>query len=115
MDKSLRQTELDVDSVSSTAILRTRQAITSDINECLYEGRVEDAAIYAEGLVLLSYLTDGGNLEPTSEAQGNVSAAMNTLTSMTTELKSRGYAGTRHHERILQFGAQILYLHATRG
>lgn len=115
VDKSLRQTELDVDGVSPTVVLRTRQVITSEIHQCLYEGRVDDAAKYMEGLVLLSYLTDGGNLEPTSEAQGNVSAAMNTITSMTTEFKSRGYAGTRAHECILQFGAHILYLNATRG
>jgi hypothetical protein len=76
---------------------------------------MDGAAIYAEGLALLSYLTDGGNKEPTSDAQGNISSAMNTIASISSEFKSRGNASTRSHERILQFGAQIVYLNASRG
>ncbi|KAK8932564.1 hypothetical protein H634G_06222 [Metarhizium anisopliae BRIP 53293] len=114
-DKSLRQAQADHGSISPAVILKTRQEIVAHIHQCLYEGRANDAAVFIEGLTLLSYLTDGGNIEPTSGAQGNISAAMNAIEGMSAEFKSRGDANTRSHERMLQFGAQLLYLNATRG
>ncbi|EFY86768.1 hypothetical protein MAC_07172 [Metarhizium acridum CQMa 102] len=114
-DKSLRQAQADHGSISPASILKTRQEIVANIHQCLNEGRANDAAVFVEGLTLLSYLTDGGNAEPTSDAQGNISAAMNAIEGITAEFKSRGDANTRSHERILQFGAQLLYLNATRG
>jgi hypothetical protein len=115
IDKSLGQATMDIETMSPTVILKAKQEITSNIHQSLYEGMIDYAAVYMEGAVLLSYLTDGGNTEPTSEVQGNISAAMNTIADMSAELKARGNAGTRPHERTLQFGAQILYLNATLG
>ncbi|TWU75784.1 hypothetical protein ED733_003565 [Metarhizium rileyi] len=115
VNKSVCQTRLDIDGVSPTVILKTRQEIASNLQQSLYEGRADEAAVFAEGQILLSYLTDGGNVEPTSEAQGNISAAMKTVQAISSEFKSRGTAVRHSHERILQFGARILYLNASQG
>ncbi|KHN99678.1 uncharacterized protein MAM_02531 [Metarhizium album ARSEF 1941] len=115
VEKSLPQAQMDLGSTSPAVILKTRQELVANIHQCLYKGRADDAAVFVEGLTLLSYLTDEGNVEPTSNTQGNISAAMNTVEAMSAEWKARGDANTRSHERILQFGAELLYLNATRG
>ncbi|GAO13118.1 hypothetical protein UVI_02024770 [Ustilaginoidea virens] len=107
--------DVDTESVSPTVVLKTRQALSSRIQECFYQGKICDAGIYIEGLVLLAYLTVGGCTEPASEAQGNISAAVDVLGNMSAEFESHGYGHSSSHERVLQFGANVLYLNAQRG
>ncbi|KAK7414897.1 hypothetical protein QQX98_006318 [Neonectria punicea] len=101
--------------VSQSVLLKTQQTFSSDLSHSLFMGNLDDAAIHAECLILLTYLTADGCTEPTSALQGNISAAMTVIYSQSAEFKSRGYELSKTHERILQFAARILYLNASRG
>lgn len=115
VDESIRCSAAHVKSLPPTAILKTRQALQSRIHQALYEGRVEDASSYAECMILWSYLTEEGCLESTSADQGNISASMRIVENMSIEFKSAGYGDTPGHERMLQTGARMLHLNASRG
>lgn len=115
VDESLRKISPEMNAVSPTTILKTRQHIAASAHQYLYEGKHESATPYAEASALLSYLTEERSSEPTSAAQGNINAAMATIKGISNEFKSRGYSDTRSHERILQFGAKILYFHSRHG
>ncbi|KAJ3942485.1 uncharacterized protein N0V96_007986 [Colletotrichum fioriniae] len=69
----------------------------------------------AESLALLAYLTAQEGSEPTSEAQGSVSAAMERIWTASSELCAQGHAKSSTHERLLQVAARLLYHHASRG
>ncbi|KAH7162354.1 NRDE-2, necessary for RNA interference-domain-containing protein [Dactylonectria estremocensis] len=101
--------------VSQTVLLRAQQTFSSNLDHSIFIGNLNDAAIYVECLALLAYLTADGCKEPTSTAQGNISAAMEVIHSKSGEFKSQRYESSKAHERALQFAARILYLNATRG
>ncbi|KAK2608795.1 hypothetical protein QQS21_002652 [Conoideocrella luteorostrata] len=115
VDDSLRQWVPDIEPISPTVVLKARQTVESHIHQSLYDGKANDAGIFVECLALLSYLTDVECVEPTSVAQGNITAAMIIFEKMSAEFKSRGYGEASSHERFLQFGAQLLYFNANMG
>lgn len=110
-----KDTELSVADVSSTTILKARNRLSSNFHQSLYEDNLEDALIYAESWVWLAYLTDEGATEPMSAAQGNITSAIATAKTVTSELSLRRLAGSLGHERFLQSVAQIMHMHTTRG
>lgn len=101
--------------VSFADVLKASSAFSGSMAESLSMGDIESAEIAAECLVLHSYLTNSDASEPMSLSQGNISAAMQTLESASQELALRGHGVTPSCERLVQFGAHLLYLHATRG
>ncbi|OAA48223.1 DUF1740-domain-containing protein [Beauveria brongniartii RCEF 3172] len=101
--------------VSFTDVLKARSAFSDGMSEALFTGDVESAETAAECLVLHSYLTNGEASEPMSLSQGNIAAAMQTLDSASQELALRGHGTSSSGERLVQFGAHLLYMHATRG
>lgn len=115
VDESIRYSATQTKGITPTVVLKTRQALESRVHQALYEGRVEDANSYAESMVLWSYLTEGGSVEPASGEQGNISASMRVIGHLSAEFNSAGYGDTAGHERLLQTGAQMLYLNASRG
>ncbi|PNY23644.1 Protein NRDE2-like protein, partial [Tolypocladium capitatum] len=115
VEDSLRKPQIGDVRMSPSLVLIARQAFSSRAQQCLYEGRVDDASNYMECLTLLSYLTSTGGGEPTSASQGNLSAAMGVIESMSNEFRSRGYGSEAAHERILQFACRVLYWNATKG
>ncbi|RFU75170.1 hypothetical protein TARUN_7070 [Trichoderma arundinaceum] len=115
VDENLKGMGADIQEVSSTALLKAHQIFTSDFHEYLLSGDFVGASTLAECMVLLSYLTAPGNSEPTSVSQGNIAAAMNTIDVISQEFRSQDQVGTAAHERVLQFAAQLLYLHAWKG
>ncbi|KAG6003431.1 hypothetical protein E4U21_002025 [Claviceps maximensis] len=116
VDEHMRGSGTRTQDITPTVVLKTRQALESKVHQALYEGRVDDASSYAEGTVLWSYLTDeGGCVEPTSANQGNISASMRSIELLSAEFQSAGYSDAPGHERLLQTGARILYLNASRG
>ncbi|KAG6039674.1 hypothetical protein E4U41_002308 [Claviceps citrina] len=115
VDESIPSSTTQIEAITPTVVLKTRQALESGVHHALYNGMVEDAGSYAECMVLWSYLTEGGCVEPTSTEQGNISAAMRVMENMSAEFNSAGYGNTPGHERLLQTGARILYLNASRG
>ncbi|RSL99760.1 hypothetical protein CEP52_009541 [Fusarium oligoseptatum] len=114
VDDSLRSLDQAPD-VSSTHILKAHQGFSSRMNDFLSAGELDHAEPLIECLVLLSYLTAEGCSEPTSDSQGNISAAIEVIHKQSLEFKRRGYQASPAHERVLQFAARLLYLHATRG
>ncbi|KAF7544707.1 hypothetical protein G7Z17_g9735 [Cylindrodendrum hubeiense] len=114
VDKVVRSKPEDVE-VSQTLLLKAQQTFSSNLDHSLFTGNLNDAAIYVECLALLAYLTADGCTEPTSAAQGNISAAIEAIRAHSAGFKSRGYESSKAHEQTLQFAAKILYLNATRG
>ncbi|KAF7562629.1 hypothetical protein G7046_g1508 [Stylonectria norvegica] len=114
VDKVLRKTEDDFE-VSPTHVLKAQQVFVSFRDDSVSAGNLDGAAVYAECVALLAYLTADGCTEPISASQGNVSQAMFEISSTSAQLESRGYAAAMAHERILQSGAKMLYLNACRG
>lgn len=114
VDDNLRSLAQTPD-VSSTHILKAHQAFSSRMNDFLSAGELDHAETLIECLVLLSYLTAEGCSEPTSDSQGNISAAIEVIHKQSLEFERRGHQASPAHERTLQFAARLLYLHATRG
>ncbi|ATY64484.1 hypothetical protein A9K55_004669 [Cordyceps militaris] len=101
--------------VSFADVLKAGSAFSGNLSKSLSTGDVESAETAGECLVLHSYLTNSEASEPMSLSQGNISAAMQTLDSTSRELAVRGHGITPSCERLVQSGAHLLYLHATRG
>ncbi|KAG5927577.1 hypothetical protein E4U42_002084 [Claviceps africana] len=116
VDESVRCSATRTQSIPPAVVLKTRQTMEAAFRRALYEGRVDDAGSYAECTVLWSYLMEeGGCAEPTSASQGNISSSMRVIENMSAEFKSAGYGDAPGHERLLQTGARLLYLNASRG
>ncbi|KAH7023750.1 NRDE-2, necessary for RNA interference-domain-containing protein [Ilyonectria destructans] len=114
VDEVLRSKPEDAE-VSQTMVLKAQQTFSSNLVHSLFTGNLDDTSIHVECLTLLAYLTADGCTEPTSAAQGNISAAMEAIHAQSAEFKSRGYESSKVHEKALQIAARILYLNATRG
>lgn len=96
-------------------LLRARQNLSSSREFLLSAGNIHEAAVFAESSALLEYLSPlAGSTDPTAR-QGDIEAAMTSIQAFTTEAVSRGHAASPPLERLLQFAAHLLYLHATSG
>lgn len=96
-------------------LLKARQTLSSSCEFLLSSGNIDQAALFAETAVLLEYVSQvAGNAEPTSR-QGDIQTSMDTVHRITAEAVSRGHKSSRSLERLLQFSAHLLYLHANRG
>ncbi|KAF4511396.1 hypothetical protein G6O67_003201 [Ophiocordyceps sinensis] len=115
VDESLRKPKLGQVGVSPATVLRARHAFASNSQQSLYEGKWETASSHAECLALLSYLTGEGGGEPTSARQGNVSAAMDVVESMSKEMRSGDSGNDVVCELLFQWASRILYFHASKG
>lgn len=117
---------------SPALLLKTRQTLTSHCEYSTSRGDDAVAALYAKALLLLQYLATttttttaqqqqqqpsqtGHNKEPRGEGQGDIEAAMAVVAKCSDEFRARGLAGNAGHERLLQFAAQLLYVHICHG
>ncbi|KAL0931779.1 DUF1740 domain containing protein [Colletotrichum truncatum] len=114
VEESLRKTP-DAIAVTPMQILKARQTLLDTLEGQLSMRELDDAAISTECLALLVYLTTQEASEPTSEAQGSISMAMERVWTVSSELCAQGQATSQTHERLLQAGARLLYHHASRG
>ncbi|KAI0526614.1 DUF1740-domain-containing protein [Xylaria bambusicola] len=96
-------------------ILKVKQFLVTNRDYKMSSGDVAEAVIYAEGLVLLDYLTQRGGKEPGSQRQGDIQSAIVRITQCSEDLVSRGQQHSASHERFLQSCAHLLYYHATHG
>ncbi|KAK1975115.1 NRDE-2, necessary for RNA interference-domain-containing protein [Colletotrichum cereale] len=96
-------------------LLKAHQSLLATLERQIFTGQLDDAVITAECLALLVYLTSQEGSEPTSEAQGSISSAMERIWTMSSEFCLRGQSKSLTHERLLQAGARLLYHHASRG
>ena len=101
--------------MSFADVLKASSAFSGSMAESLSMGDMESTETAAECTVLHSYLTNSEASEPMSLSQGNISAAMQTLDSAVQQLSLRGHGSSPACERLVQFGAHLLYLHATKG
>ncbi|OTA06519.1 hypothetical protein A9Z42_0072590 [Trichoderma parareesei] len=115
VDETLKGVVTEVPEISNTTLLKAQQAFTSGFHEYLLGGDFAGASTLAECLALLAYLTASGSTEPTSVLQGNIAAAMNTVDAISQEFRSQDQGGSAAHERVLQYAAHLLYLHASKG
>ncbi|KAL2753611.1 hypothetical protein ACRALDRAFT_2036919 [Sodiomyces alcalophilus JCM 7366] len=106
----------DAATVTPHHLLSARQTLSGDLGCLISTSQLDAAAVSnAEMLAMLEYLTLPGGSESTSVAQGNITAAMDRIWMVSEALCKRGRSETEAHERILQAGARLLYLHASRG
>ncbi|KAI0910285.1 DUF1740-domain-containing protein [Ustulina deusta] len=96
-------------------ILKTKQFLVTNRDYKISSGDVTQAVIYAEGFVLLEYLTQRSEKETSSQRQGDIQSAIVGVTQCSKDLVSRGQQHTPSHERFLQSSARLLYYHATHG
>ena len=115
VDSDLRKSAADEVVVSSTQVLKARQAFMSEVDTGLYSSKVDDAAIFGECTMLLAYLTAGEPTEPTSSTQGNISAAMEVVRKISGGFLEREYHHSPACERFLQGAAKLLYWNASNG
>ncbi|OHW90019.1 DUF1740 domain-containing protein [Colletotrichum incanum] len=101
--------------VAPSQLLKAHQSFLANLERQISAGHLDDAVVTAECLALLAYLTVQEGSEPTSEAQGSISAAMERIWTMSSELCTRGQSKSPTHERLLQAGARLLYHNASRG
>ena len=96
-------------------ILKAKQFLVTNRDYKMSSGDVAEAVIYAEGLVLLDYLTQQSVREPSSQRQGDIEAANVRIIQCSEDLVSRGQQQSPSHEKFLQSCARLLYYHATHG
>ncbi|KAK1835168.1 NRDE-2, necessary for RNA interference-domain-containing protein [Podospora conica] len=102
---------------SPAVILKARSHFASTRDYALSSRALDISIHHAESLALLEYLTSPDPSTPTaSPSQGNLPAAITTLTTFSTDLLSRNLppAG-RHHSLLLQLSSRLLLHHATHG
>lgn len=114
VDETLRNSPESA-GATPTQVVRACEMLLDSLEQQMSTRKLDDAVATAECLTLLVYLTTQDIYEPTSEAQGSISAAMERLWTVSSDLCSRGLAKSQSHERLLQFGARLLYHHASRG
>lgn len=115
VDDNLRKMPDNGEKISSAYILKAHRNFSSGLHESMGAGNLDRASAYAECLVLLSYLTADGCAEPTSISQGNISAAMAAVETISQEFKSWRHENAASHERVLQFAGRLLYFNASKG
>jgi hypothetical protein len=115
VDDSLRKTPDEDTKVSLTYLLKAQQSFQGGFQHLCSIGDADGAEMRAESLALLAYLTADGSTEPKSSTQGNISAAMLSIGSSIKELRTRDHGGSTAHQRLVQFAARLLFLHAGRG
>lgn len=96
-------------------ILKAKQFLVTNRDYKISSGDVSQALIYAEGLVLLDYLTERSEKEPSSPKQGDIWSAIVRITQCSEDLVSRGQQHRPSHEKFLQSSARLLYYHASHG
>ncbi|KAI1109733.1 DUF1740-domain-containing protein [Nemania sp. NC0429] len=96
-------------------ILKTKQFLVTNRDYKISSGNVSEALIYAEGLVLLDYLTERSEKESSSAKQGDIWSAIVRITQCSEDLVSRGQQHSPSHEKFLQSSARLLYYHASHG
>lgn len=101
--------------ISPSVLLKSRSHLSGRRDYSLSAGALDSALEFATSLALLEYLTSDDGDEPSSESQGNISAAMHRIQSFSDELSRRDLTQSSIHERFLQFAARLLYFHATHG
>ena len=100
---------------STAQILKTRQKLLARRDYSLSSGNIVSSILFAQSLALLEYLTAEGGTESRSDKQGNISAAIESILAFSNELISRHFGAHGAHEQLLQFGARLLYFHASHG
>ncbi|KAI1755347.1 DUF1740-domain-containing protein [Xylaria castorea] len=105
----------DPTEATSSQILKATQFLVTNRDYKISSGDTPQAAIYAEGLVLLDYLAQRSGKETSSHKQGDIWSAILRITQFSEDLVSRGQQHSPSHERFLQFCARLLYYHASHG
>ncbi|KAJ8127119.1 hypothetical protein O1611_g6518 [Lasiodiplodia mahajangana] len=100
---------------TSSQILKAKQFLVTNRDYKISSGIVAEAVIYAEGLVLLDYLTQRSETEPSSQKQGDISSGISRITQFSDDLVTRGQQHSSSHEKFLQSSARLLYYHASHG
>ncbi|KAI2630450.1 DUF1740-domain-containing protein [Xylaria nigripes] len=96
-------------------VLKARQFLVTHRDYKISSGDIAQAVIYAEGLVLLEYLTQKSEKEPTAQKQGDIWSATLSINQCSEDLASRHQQYHPSHEQFLQFAARLLYYHASHG
>ncbi|KAI0118868.1 DUF1740-domain-containing protein [Nemania sp. FL0031] len=96
-------------------VLKAKQFLVTNRDYKISSGNVTEAVIYAGGLVLLDYLTQRSETEPSSQKQGDISSAISRITQFSEDLVARGQQHSSSHEKFLQSSARLLYYHASHG
>lgn len=114
MDEQLAKSPDDSSDVPGSSVLSAQQLFQSTMD--FGDRSTEDGLrVAAECRALLTYLTVDGCTEPTSAAQGNISAAMGSSDESSRTFVFRGLQESAAHEGLLQFASRLLYLNASNG
>ncbi|KAI1742130.1 DUF1740-domain-containing protein [Xylaria scruposa] len=105
----------DPTEATPSQILKAKQFLVTNRDYKISSGDISQAVIYAEGVVLLDYLTQRSEKETSSLAQGDIWSAIQRITQFSSDLVSRDQQHNPSHEIFLQSCARLLYYHASHG
>ncbi|KAI1106878.1 DUF1740-domain-containing protein [Jackrogersella minutella] len=105
---------LESPSASIAQILRARHFLSTGRDWSMSSGDVKKTVVYAEALSLFEYLTRESNKEQYGKNQGDIWSAMDSISTCSDELVSRGLGNNPSHEQLLQSAAHLLYYHASK-
>lgn len=100
--------------LAPTQILKTKQAARSGYADALLSEDLQKALLYGQCLMLLAYLTATESTEPMASQQGSITAAMDVVKDVSSDL-GRRRMGDWMKESLLQSAARLHYWHATHG
>lgn len=101
---------------SPAVILKARSHFASTRDYALSAQNLAICIHHAESLALLEYLSSPSPPNPTSSpSQGNLPAALSTITTLSTDLLSRNLPPSHHHDLLLQLSARLIHHYATNG
>lgn len=101
-----------------TALLKTQQHLSSTRDHFLTTNNPTHAVLYTELLALLKYLTTTSSTAPQSPKQGNITLALEILTTFSAQLSSRSTSQSKstYPQTLLhQSTARLLHHHAKSG
>ncbi|ESZ92996.1 hypothetical protein SBOR_6617 [Sclerotinia borealis F-4128] len=104
--------------LTPTTLLKAQQHLSSARDHLIYTNHPTYAVIYTEILALLKYLTTTSTTAPQSPQQGNITSALEILTTFSTQLSSRTNSGSKSNypQTLLhQSTARLLHHHAKFG
>ncbi|KAI9646064.1 hypothetical protein NHQ30_005502 [Ciborinia camelliae] len=102
--------------LTPTTLLKTQQHLSSARDHFLSTHNSTYAVLYTELLALLKYLTTTSSSAPQSLQQGNITSALEILTTFSTQLSSRSLSESNYPQTLLhQSTARLLRHHAKSG
>lgn len=100
---------------TATSMLKAKSTFMEHRDSMLLIGNYRHAALHAECLALLQYLCRTSSTEPQSTDQGDIGAALESISTSISLLRAKDPTQSTLHELLLQSAARMLSYHVQSG